>query len=211
MTERYDTIIIGAGIIGASIAWHLQNLGARNVAILEKELHPGSGSTCKANGGIRAQFTTEANINMSLLSMDILDEWESDIGDPPVYYKAGYLFVTADDSRFSEFSEAVEFQRKLGVSVSLLDKQEISEMAPYIHTEDIVGGTFGPRDGFVDPGGLCNWLLRRAGANGTSLIYETEVLHLEKLSDGSFQLETNNGNYLADKVVNCAGPHSSQI
>src|SRR5690242_20763177 len=96
MDESCEIAVIGAGVIGCSVAFHLARMGQPGVRILEREPLPGAGSTSKANGGIRAQFTTEVNVVMSLASMDILDELAPELGDPPVYRKAGYLFVTGD-------------------------------------------------------------------------------------------------------------------
>ena len=99
MTERCEIAIVGAGVIGCSIAFHLARMGQRGVLLVEKESVPGSGSTSRANGGIRAQFTTEVNVAMSLASMDILDGLAPEMGEPPVYRKAGYLFVTGDATK----------------------------------------------------------------------------------------------------------------
>src|SRR5664279_5672463 len=150
MSDRADVAVIGAGVIGCSVAFHLARLGCRNVLLIEKEPLPGSGSTSKANGGIRAQFTTDVNVAMSLASMDILDALAPEIGEPPVYRKAGYLFLTGDPARFSAMKKAVAFQKARGVSVELLDAGAVRAMAPYAAGE-IAGGTFGPRDGFIDP------------------------------------------------------------
>ena len=83
--DNVNIAIIGAGVIGCSVAFHLARLGCRNVLLIDKEPLPGSGSTSKANGGIRAQFTTDVNIAMSLASMDILDALADEIGEPPLY------------------------------------------------------------------------------------------------------------------------------
>ena len=115
MTERADVAIIGAGVIGCSVAFHLARLGRPRVVLIEKEALPGSGSTSKANGGIRAQFTTDVNIAMSLASMSILDALADEIGEPPLYRKAGYLFLTGDPARLSAMTAAAAFQRARGV------------------------------------------------------------------------------------------------
>jgi sarcosine oxidase subunit beta len=114
MSDHADVAIIGAGVIGCSVAFHLARRGCTNVLLIDKEPLPGSGSTSKANGGIRAQFTTDVNVAMSLASMDILDALADEIGAPPVYRKAGYLFLTSDPARFSAMKAAVAFQRARG-------------------------------------------------------------------------------------------------
>lgn len=209
-TKHQHIVVIGAGVVGASVAWHLVSMGAQRVTILERESQPGTGSTCKANGGIRAQFTTDVNIAMSLLSMEILDDLAADIGEPGVYHKAGYLFVTTREDTLAKMAGAVSFQRERGVSVDLLDQAGVRARAPWMHTQDIVGGSFGARDGFIDPGGLCNWFLRRAGTRGAAIRYRTEVTGLG-CSHGGWRLLTNHGPLEADVIINCAGPWAADV
>src|SRR5215470_12066148 len=132
MIERCEIAIAGAGVIGCSIAFHLARMGQRGVRILEREALPGAGSTSKANGGIRAQFTTEVNVAMSLASMEILDALAPEMGDPPLYKKAGYLFVTGDAQKLRAMEEAAEWQRSRGVSGEVLDEAGVRKRAPYV-------------------------------------------------------------------------------
>jgi sarcosine oxidase subunit beta len=156
MTERHNVVIVGAGIVGCAVAYNLTALGECDVLLLEREPLPGTGSTSKANGGIRAQFTTPVNIAMSLAAMALLDELAPEIGDPPLYRKAGYLFLTGDAARLAAMAAAVVFQRERGVAAELLDAAGVLRRAPYVSGDRLLGGTFGARDGFIDPGGLAN-------------------------------------------------------
>lgn len=210
-TNTDHIVVIGAGVVGASVAWHLAQMGAGRVTILEREIQPGTGSTSKANGGIRAQFTTDVNIAMSLLSMEILDSLAADIGEPGVYHKAGYLFVTTQPATLAKMEDAAAFQRARGVTVDVLDNTDIRKRAPWMHIDDLVGGTFGARDGFIDPGGLCNWFLRRAAARGVAIRCNTEVTGLGTTASGGWRLLTSHGPLEADAVVNCAGPWAAGI
>ncbi|MFQ5633228.1 MAG: NAD(P)/FAD-dependent oxidoreductase, partial [bacterium] len=152
--QKYDAIIIGAGVIGCSVAYHLCKFGCTNVLIVEREAFPGAGSTSKANGGVRAQFSTAMNINMSLLSMRLLDEMDAEMLSETGYKKAGYLFVTADENRWRVLWKNLAFQKEHGVSVELLTHRQIAEKIPFAKTDDLIGGSFGARDGFIDPNGL---------------------------------------------------------
>jgi sarcosine oxidase subunit beta len=210
VAERGDVVIIGAGVIGCSVAFHLARLGTRDVCVVERERLPGSGSTSKANGGIRAQFTTDANLRMSLRSMAILDELAAEIGEPPLYRKAGYLFLTGDPSRLRAMAAASEFQRARGVSVDLLSAEGVRAMAPYVDGP-IVGGTFGPRDGFIDPGGLTNFFVREASRAGARYRYGAEVTALTRESAGDIRVSTTVGAFTAPVVVNAAGPYARRV
>ena len=210
MAERADVAIIGAGVIGCSVAFQLSRLGKANVLLVEKEPLPGSGSTSKANGGIRAQFTTEANVAMSLASMAVLDSLADEIGEPPLYRKAGYLFLTADPARLSAMTAAAAFQRERGVSVEVLDEGGVRARAPYAAGR-IAGGTFGPRDGFIDPGGLTNFFLREATRGGVRTLYGAGVTAIGRDLSGEFRLATTAGDVTAPVVVNAAGPFSGRV
>ncbi|HUJ26336.1 MAG TPA: FAD-dependent oxidoreductase [Myxococcales bacterium] len=204
-----EVAIVGAGVIGCSIAFHLARAGQRGVLLLERENVPGSGSTAKANGGIRAQFTTEVNLAMSMASMEILDSLEGEIGEPGVYKKAGYLFLTSSPSRFAAMREAAAWQRARGVTVEVLDEAGVRAKAPYA-AGAIAGGTFGARDGFIDPGGLCNFFLREATRAGAHIRYGAEVTGMNAAQRG-FLLHTTAGEIRARVVVNAAGAWAKPI
>ena len=211
MIPRHDVLIIGAGIVGCSIAFHLARRGVTRIAIVEREQVPGTGSTSKANGGIRAQFTTKVNVAMSLRSMEILDALASEIGEPPVYRKAGYLFLTASRARLAAMERAVAFQRSLGVPVDLLDREDALRLAPFVEGSDLVGGTFGPRDGFIDPGALAAFFLREATGVGVELACGAAVTAIDRNAGGPFVVTTTAGAREADVVVNAAGAWSAGV
>src|SRR3954465_15256324 len=92
-----DVVIIGGGIVGSSIAYHLTSAGCRNVLVLEREAHLGKGSTGKSMGGVRAQFSTPVNIQMSLYSIPFYAEFDEKLAHPPGYRPQGYLFMAASE------------------------------------------------------------------------------------------------------------------
>lgn len=208
MPESCEVAIVGAGVVGCSIAFHLARAGQRGVVLLEKEALPGSGSTSRANGGIRAQFTTGVNVAMSLASMEILDALEDELGDPPVYRKAGYLFLTGDASRLGAMAQAVEYQRARGVAVELLDGSAVRSRVPWVAGR-ILGGTFGVRDGFIDPGRLTNFFLREATRAGVAIRYGAVVSGIERQGAG-FLLQCGS-ELKARVVVNAAGPYARGV
>ncbi len=210
MAERFDVAIVGAGVVGCSVAFHLARLGKLRVGLVEREAFPGSGSTSKANGGIRAQFTTDVNVAMSLASMEILDSLAPQIGDPPVYRKAGYLFLTGDPARLAAMTSAAAYQRERGVKVEVLDEAGVRARVPWV-AGPIVGGTFGADDGFVDPGGLTSFFLREATGAGVKALYGAEVAGLSKEASGAFRLTTTAGDIEAAVVVDAAGAWSARV
>jgi sarcosine oxidase subunit beta len=213
MKNKFDVIIIGAGVIGCSIAYHLCKLGLAEVLLLEKEEFAGTGSTSKANGGIRAQFTTEVNVRMSLLSMRLLDEMDDEMRSQSGYLKAGYLFMTADAQTLRQLEKNVRYQKSLGVAVELLTREEIVSRVPFVKSDDLVGGTFGSRDGFIDPNGLTNAFLTRALAKGARYLNRAEVVDLVRGGAGRrvTAVKTTAGDFVAEFVINCAGPSAILI
>jgi sarcosine oxidase subunit beta len=211
MVEKASVIVVGAGVIGCSVAFQLARMGGRNIVVLEREPLPGTGSTSRANGGIRAQFTTGANVRMSLLSMEILDSLEEEIGQPPAYRKAGYLFLTDSPEKLAAMERAAAYQRGCGVDVELLDAAGVRRRVPWVSGERLAGGTFGARDGFIDPGRLCGFFSSAAAHDGVSFRYGQEVVAVEE-GAGGFVLETAEGStFSAPFVVNAAGAWSARL
>lgn len=210
MSDRFEVAIIGAGVVGASVAFQLARLGQRGVVVLEREALPGSGSTSRANGGIRAQFTTAINVRMSLASMGILDALADEIGEPPIYRKAGYLFLTGDEGRLEAMRGAAAFQRSLGGDVEVMDGDGVRRMAPYA-ADPIAGGTFGGRDGFIDPGALVNFLLGEAIRGGVQARFRSAVEGIEREAGGGFRIVASDGELVARVLVNAAGAWAAPL
>src|SRR5438270_3473456 len=115
MPQSADVVIIGAGIVGSSIAFHLTEAGVKNVLVIERETRQGLGSTGKSMGGVRAQFATDVNIRMSLYSIPFLARFEEETGTPSGYKAHGYLFVAASESHLQYLRANYERQVALGL------------------------------------------------------------------------------------------------
>ena len=129
MTKSAEVVIIGGGVIGCSIAYHLAKLGCRDVIILEKD-SVGSGSTGKCPGGIRQQFSTEVNIKLSIESIKFFECFEEETGYAADFRQNGYLMLAASGDEMELFRQNVALQRNLGLKVYLLSAQEAKEIVP---------------------------------------------------------------------------------
>jgi sarcosine oxidase subunit beta len=206
MRSTADVVIIGAGIVGASIAWHLTSRACRNVALVERESQPGKGSTGKSMGGVRAQFATALNIRMSMHSIAFFREFDRALGHPSGYRPQGYLFVATSQAHMDYLRANVEAQRAEGLSaVRLVSPAEILAMLPQLRPDDIVGGSFCSTDGFVDPHSVMTGFLLRAAAQGAELIRGAEVTAIERDARGVCAVHTSQGSIATRIVVNCAG------
>src|ERR671938_1940432 len=172
--ETADVVIIGGGIVGASIAYHLTEAGCRDVLVIEREAHQGKGSTGKSMGGVRAQFATPVNILMSLYSIDFFARFEEATGYPADYRPHGYLFVATEERHLDYLKANRERQMALGLrNVELVSREEIVEMVPQLKSDDIRGGTFCPTDGLVDPHSVMMGFMLLARDRGARLWLST--------------------------------------
>jgi sarcosine oxidase, subunit beta len=180
LVETADVVIIGSGIVGSSVAYHLAQAGCTNVLVLEREAHQGKGSTGKSMGGVRAQFSTPVNIQMSRYSIDFFSRFDEVVGHPADYRAHGYLFCATTESHLNYLKANRERQVSLGVrNVELVSAAEIAEMLPQLRADDILGGTFCPTDGFVDPHSVMMGFMLNAREQGARLWLDTQVTGIQ--------------------------------
>ena len=150
--QTADVVIVGGGIVGASIAWHLTEAGCRNVLLVEREAHQGKGSTGKSMGGVRAQFATRPNIQMSLYSIPFYAAFDERLGQPGGYRDQGYLFVATQPKHLEYLETNQKLQKSLGLKQArMISRDDIAAIVPQLRNDDVLGGSFCPTDGFVDP------------------------------------------------------------
>jgi len=180
MTETADVVIIGSGIVGSSVAYHLAQAGCTNVLVIEREAHQGKGSTGKSMGGVRAQFSTPVNIQMSRYSIDFFSRFDEVVGHPADYRAHGYLFCATNERHLDYLKANRERQVSLGVTnVEWVSPEDISKMVPQLRVDDILGGTFCPTDGFVDPHSVMMGFMLNARERGVRLWLDTQVTGIQ--------------------------------
>ncbi|MBV9610297.1 MAG: FAD-binding oxidoreductase [Acidobacteria bacterium] len=210
--QTADVVIIGGGIVGSSIAYHLTEGGCHNVLVLERESQQGKGSTGKSMGGVRAQFSTAVNIRMSLYSIPFYASFEERLGHPCDYRPQGYLFLATSDAHLNYLRANYERQRALGLkSVRLVSADEITHRYPLLRTDDVVGGSFCSTDGFVDPYSAMIGFMTRATEQGAKLWRNAEVTSVRVEKGAIAGVETTRGPISTKVVVNAAGAWASQV
>ena len=183
--DTADVVIIGSGIVGSSVAYHLAQAGCTNVLVIEREAHQGKGSTGKSMGGVRAQFSTPVNIQMSRYSIDFFSKFDEVVGHPADYRAHGYLFCATNENHLAYLKANRERQVALGVTnVEWVSPEDIVKMVPQLRTDDILGGTFCPTDGFVDPHSVMMGFMLNARERGARLWLDTQVTGI-KVEAGS--------------------------
>jgi glycine/D-amino acid oxidase-like deaminating enzyme len=206
-----DVVIIGGGIVGSSIAYHLVAAGCKNVLVIERETAQGKGSTGKSMGGVRAQFSTPVNIQMSLYSIPFYASFEERLGHPCDYRPQGYLFCATTEKHMAYLQANFEKQVALGLKkVRLVTGDEIRSQFPQLRGDDIIGGSFCPTDGFVDPYSAMIGFMTWAADHGATLWKNATVTGISRRS-GSSKVETTRDTVSTRAVVNCAGPWAAAI
>lgn len=203
---RYDVAIIGAGIIGASIAYHLARRGCTNVVVLEKELAAGMGSTAKAAGGIRAQFSSEINVRLSKLSIEHFERFSREMGVEVDFHQVGYLWIATRPEEMELFERNAALQRRCGLEIETLDRAGVAAKAPYVRTDDVLGGVFHGKDGYASPADFLAGYHKRARELGVSFLFQEEVT-----GHAGRALRTRNRTVSADRVVIAAGAYSGKV
>jgi sarcosine oxidase subunit beta len=205
-------VIVGGGIVGSSVAYHLTDQGCSNVLVLEREAHQGLGSTGKSMGGVRAQFATKVNIQMSLYSIPFLARFEELTGYPSGYRPQGYLFVASCERHLEYLRANQARQAELGFErVELLKPEDVLRIVPQLRADDVVGGSFCSTDGFVDPYSVMNGFAARAVDRGARIEKGVEVTATLWDDSGVVGVETTRGRVQTRTVVNAAGPWAAQV
>jgi sarcosine oxidase subunit beta len=213
MTETAEVVIIGSGIVGSSVAYHLAEQGCTNVLVIEREAHQGKGSTGKSMGGVRAQFSTPVNIQMSRYSIDFFSRFDEVVGHPADYRAHGYLFCATNERHLDYLKTNRERQLALGVlNVELVSRDDIAKFVPQLRVDDILGGTFCQTDGFVDPHSVMMGFMLKAREHGVRLWLDTQVTGIEVEPDNQVSgVMTSRGRVSTRIVVNAAGPWAAQV
>jgi sarcosine oxidase, subunit beta len=210
--ETADVVIIGSGIVGSSVAYHLAASGCRNVLVVEREAHQGQGSTGKSMGGVRAQFSTPVNIAMSRYSINFFAQFDEIVGHPADYRPHGYLFLAMSERHLDYLKANQARQQALGVTnVEFVTREDVIKMVPQLRTDDVVGGTFCPTDGFVDPHSVMMGFMLRARELGVRLWLETSVAGIEVEAGQVIGVETTRGRIATRTVVNAAGAWAAEV
>ena len=160
-------VVIGGGVIGTSVAFHLAEAGVDIVLLERGEL--GSGSTSRAAGGVRAQFSDELNVRIGQRSLAAFRDFARRPGWEIDFEQVGYLFVLSSESDVAAFERSVALQNELGVPSRIVSAAEAHELCPLLAGEDILAGAFSPGDGHATPEAVVQGYASAARAHGAHI------------------------------------------
>ncbi len=205
--------VIGGGVIGASVAYHLARRGWRDVVVLDRGPSPGGGSTGRATGGFRAQYATAVNVRLSLLAREKLRCFEAETGVDPGYAECGYLWLAESAQELAELERAQRIQHAEGLTEAvLLGLDDIASVNPAVQASGVVGAAYCPSDGFIKPLAILEGYLRAASRLGVEIRWGVEAVGLHRRPDGSIAaVETNQGALEVEAVVDAAGAWAATV
>lgn len=206
--ETADVIIIGAGIMGVSTAYHLAQRRYGKVVVLERDTVC-SGSTALANGGIRHQYAQRVGIELTLRSIVFFESFAEEFGVSPQFRQYGYLILWPHEA-LEIGRQAVALQQRLGVGVLMLAPDDAHLLFPYLQTDDVAAASYSPRDGYADPYTVTTAIAARARALGADIRQQHEVIGLQR-AGSAWRVATPAGDFETPHVVLAAGPWTGQL
>lgn len=209
--QRAEIVIVGAGIVGASIAYHLAVRGATDVVILEAAESEITGSSARSLAGVRHQFSDAVNVHLSLYSGARIRNFTEEIGGDAGFHQVGYLLLHSKREQWERALRDVALQQSIGARVEVLPAERVTEFVPETRTADLLGATFGPDDGYCDPHGIASGYLARAREMGVTLRRATPATGLRVEGGGVMAVDTPEGAIACDVVVNAAGCWAGEV
>jgi sarcosine oxidase, subunit beta len=205
--------VIGGGVIGASVGYHLALRGWRDVLILDRGAGPGEGSTSRATGGYRAQYGTPINVRLSLLAREKLCRFRAETGVDPGYSPAGYLWIGAGEPELAALREGQRIQHAEGLSEALeVSPDDVARLNPALAAGGIAGGVFCPTDGFIKPLRMLEGYLAAGARLGVRAEWGTEATGFALRRDGTISaVLTSRGPIGVAAAVNAAGPWAATV
>jgi sarcosine oxidase subunit beta len=210
LPARASVVVVGGGVVGLSAAYHLARAGVQDVLLLERD-ELGSGSTCRAAGGVRAQFSDAVNIELGLRSLKTFETFEREFGQDIDLRQVGYLFLLDQPHQVEAFERNVAIQNELGVVSRMIDVAEAKRLSPLIDTQGLLAAAWSPEDGHCTPESVVLGYARAARGAGARLVRGCAVTGIATDGANITAVETNRGTVATDTVICAAGAWSKEI
>ncbi|MFI5473336.1 NAD(P)/FAD-dependent oxidoreductase [Streptomyces cacaoi] len=210
MNTHASVVVIGGGVMGTSIAYHLAAAGVRDVLLVERD-ELAAGSTSKAAGGVRAQFSDELNIQLGARSLETFGRFEEETGYDIGLHRVGYLFLLSTPEEVASFEAGVRLQNALGVPSRMIDPAEARRLSPLIRTDGLLAAAFSPDDGHCTPEAVVHGYAAAARRYGARILRHTAVTGIERQGATITAVQTTLGRVTTDTVVCAAGAWSRAV
>lgn len=205
-----DVVIVGGGVIGAAIAYHLTGRGVRNVLVLERDTI-GSGSTSKNAGGIRLQFSSEINVLLSQRSLPRFERFADEFGTDIRFQQVGYLFLITEEREVAPFERSLALWERLGVPARRMLREEVARLFPELIVDDVQFATYCAKDGHADPSSILNGFVSRARAAGVTFRENAAVTAIEVSGGRVEAVRVGDERIPCDVMVDAAGAWAPSV
>ncbi|WP_328827449.1 FAD-binding oxidoreductase [Streptomyces sp. NBC_00252] len=210
MNRQAEVVVIGGGVIGTSIAYHLARAGVRDVVLVERD-ELAAGSTSKAAGGVRAQFSDVLNVQLGARSLEAFARFEEDTGYDIGLHRVGYLFLLSTPEDVASFEAGVRLQNSLDVPSRMIDPAEARRLSPLISTDGLLAAAYSPDDGHCTPEAVVHGYASAARNHGATILRHTDVTGIETHGDTITAVVTTLGRIDTRTVICAAGAWSRAI
>ncbi|WP_085901810.1 GcvT family protein [Kiloniella majae] len=208
--HHVEVLIIGGGIIGCSIAYHLTRMGKQGVAVLEKNQLT-HGATWHAAGLVGQLRSSRNTTRMLQKSVELYDKLETETGQALDWKKVGSLRLASSKDRMLEIKRLATTSKSFGLEMQILTAQEAQQLFPIMTTEGVEGAAYIPSDGYIDPSSVCQALAKGARDNGAKIHQGVEVLEVRRNGRQATEVVTSEGTWTFDILVNAGGMWSREL
>lgn len=205
-----DVVIVGGGVMGVSVAWHLAAKGVKNIVVIEKSRF-GKGSSAKPLGGVRANFSDPANIALGKRSLERFQSFKEDFGIDIGLHTVGYLFLARNEDETQCLITSTEVQNSMGVEARVVDPQEAAQINPFLDPSALTAAAYTPNDGYAEPAKVVAGYIAAASKLGVVFLDHTEVLGVEVNAGEIEKVETSRGEIRCGTLINCAGAWGGKL
>lgn len=210
LPSHAEVAVVGGGIMGVSIVYHLAEAGVRDVLVLERS-SLGSGSSAKPLGGVRATFSDANNVLLGHRSLAAFETFEERFGTAIGLNQVGYLFLCRTEAELAAVEDSVRLQNSLGCDSRMITPAEAFELNPFLDPSCLLGASFSPRDGWAEPARVVAGYASAAVRSGATIAEFTEVFDLAQAAGAGFVISTQRGEVRAGTVIIAAGAWSTLL
>jgi sarcosine oxidase subunit beta len=210
MIRSAEVLIIGAGVNGVACAYNLAKNGVKNIVVLEKG-YLGIGATGRCGAGIRQQWGMEENIILARESVRIFERLSEELRFNIFFRQGGYLMLIFTEHEEALIRKTIPLQNRLGVPTRFLTPAEITDLAPGINLEGVIGAAYCPTDGTAYPYAVLWGYAEAARRRRVEILVKTEALKITQLAGGRFEVATSRDTFHTPCIINVAGARTKDV
>jgi sarcosine oxidase subunit beta len=208
MSQTYDAIVIGAGVVGLSTAFHLAERGVKPVILERKEI--ASGATGRSSGLVRMHYDLEAESRLAWVSFQYFRDWKNRVGGECGFTRTGFLFIERAE-HVENMRANVEMHKRIGIPTEVIPAAEVKKLAPSFKTDDFEFAAYEPESGYADPVLTANSFLSAAKARGAVYMQDCAVTGIVTAGGQVTGVNTTRGDFSAPVIVNAAGAWAARV